>query len=352
MSWLLVTQDYPPGFTGGIASWAEDLAGALHRAGETVEVLARATGETQDHDRASPWPVRRVEGRSWGRWQGLWAALAGVSRVGAGTTVLFSTWPLAALLGPVARRRGARVAIAFHGSDLTRLATPTLGFRTALRSAHALLPVSAFLAGELRRLGYPDSTVLPMPIDLGAAPRRAPPGAGLVCIARLTPLKGVDRAIRLASMLDEPLTVIGDGPQLSALRRSAPDVIWTGGLGRDELRTIAGRSRALILLPRADTDGTGAEGLGLVLLEAAALGLPVIGCRTGGVPEAVGPGLILEIPDDPAGELAKIQSFLADPEAGARARQWVEASHGAARCLEVLRAALGSPEARRLPGAG
>ena len=43
--WLIVTQDFPPGFVGGVASWCEDLAAALHDAGEEVVDFMEKTRE-------------------------------------------------------------------------------------------------------------------------------------------------------------------------------------------------------------------------------------------------------------------------------------------------------------------
>ena len=73
------------------------------------------------------------------------------------------------------------------------------------------------------------------------------------------------------------------------------------------------------------------EGLGLVFLEAAAAGLPVVATRRGGIPEVVREGetgLLLEVQDD-AGELAeKILILLADEpqrrRLGEQGRQWVQ----------------------------
>jgi glycosyltransferase involved in cell wall biosynthesis len=63
----------------------------------------------------------------------------------------------------------------------------------------------------------------------------------------------------------------------------------------------------VFLLPRTYPDGTGAEGLGLVLLEARAMSVEVVGCRCGGVPEAIGPsGLLLDDPDDLARSLEQL----------------------------------------------
>ena len=60
--------------------------------------------------------------------------------------------------------------------------------------------------------------------------------------------------------------------------------------------------------------------------QAAAAGTPVIGCHTGGVPEAVGPGLVLDDPDAP--DLSRVRALLRDPGAGATARRWVCEQHG------------------------
>ena len=67
-----------------------------------------------------------------------------------------------------------------------------------------------------------------------------------------------------------------------------------GSIESSGCRETTASARAVLLLPEVDTDGMGAEGLGLCLLEAANVGTPAIGCRVGGVPEAVGPGLLID----------------------------------------------------------
>ena len=94
---------------------------------------------------------------------------------------------------------------------------PQKGLTEVATAAKQLLPVSQFLARELARLvpetaGDPRVQVLPMPLPIPAAPPSGP-RSGLLSVTRLTPLKGVDRAIRLAAELGEPLTVVGDGPR-------------------------------------------------------------------------------------------------------------------------------------------
>lgn len=339
--YLLVTLDFPPGFDGGIASWTMDLALALQGAGRPVAVLARRTGDTRAHDAALPFPVHRMPGRSWRRWQGLWAALGGALRLDPDTVVVATSWRLLPQLLPLARRRGARTVCTFHGSDLTRADGSEPDLQRVLQHCDALLPVSQFLSRILHDYGAPPErvAVLPMPLAMPAEPDWSLPRHGLLLVARLTPLKGVDRAVRLAAAAGLPLTVIGEGP--AAVQAVGPGVRALGRLPRDRVLAEMDRAAAIVLLPRADSDGSGAEGLGLCFLEGAARGAPGIGCRTGGVPEAVGPGLLLGDPDAPTpAELAAARALAVDAAARRRARDWVEAMHGPVQCLAALDAAL------------
>ena len=80
-----------------------------------------------------------------------------------------------------------------------------------------------------------------------------------------------------------------------------------------------------------------ASGAVLVLLEAASVGLPVVGCATGGVEEAVGPGLLLSWPDDPVRSAEEVRAWWS-PERGMAAREWVSAHHGVHRTVAALTA--------------
>ncbi len=340
MQTLLLTLEFPPGDRSGISSWAWDLAWALHRAGEEVTVLAKASPDAQQFDASLPFPVTRMHGRSWGRWQGIWARIAGGRKLRSAHRVIFSTWRLAVHLAPRAAAQGCRVAVAAHGSDLTRLEEAEPGLQAVDSCLDCWLPVSQFLETELRRLKLAGtSRVLPMPLETSHEPIPHAQRSGLVFLARMTPLKGVDRALVLARTLDQPLSLIGDGPARPAPETIDPErVELLGALPRATALQRVARARAIILLPRTERDGSGAEGLGLCILEAAARGVPAIGCRTGGVAEAAQAGLIID-PETP--DIDAIHDFLADPEAGSRARHWVRESHGAGPCLRVLNEALG-----------
>lgn len=324
MTWHVVAPELPP-HLGGVATWTAAVARGLREAGEEVRLYAPARLG------ADAVPMR---GRSWARWGGLWAALAVAPRLRRGDVVLCATWPLATQLV----RRDAPVAVAYHGSDLTR--PPRCPGFEAVRARAVHFPVSAYLGALLDA----PHTVLPAPVD--PAPP-TPEGDALLVVARLVPTKGVDAALRLAARLGRPAIVVGDGPErpaLEALAASLPVPVDFRGATRE---IPWDRAWALALLARPDPapprvvgswrtppGGEGQEGLGLVLLEAAARGIPSIGTAVGGIPEAA-------------------SVVLADPETDvvpplpsrAAVREGLLARHGVARTVTMLRQGInGRPE--------
>jgi phosphatidylinositol alpha-1,6-mannosyltransferase len=91
---------------------------------------------------------------------------------------------------------------------------------------------------------------------------------------------------------------------------------FTGRITDRELRELYDSS-AIFALPTAAMVGRNAagEGFGLVFLEAAAFGLPVVAGRSGAVPEVVEDGRtgLLVDPDDPAAVANAIGTLLGDP---------------------------------------
>jgi glycosyltransferase involved in cell wall biosynthesis len=82
------------------------------------------------------------------------------------------------------------------------------------------------------------------------------------------------------------LLIVGDGPEASRLRASAPrGVEFRGAVAADEALALLRRARA-VLVP-----STGPEGAGRVVLEAYAAGVPVVASRMGALPEVVEDGV-------------------------------------------------------------
>ena len=304
-TWHVVTGDYAPRFTGGVASWTERVCRGLHAHGLPVVLHARGARlqgrlVEQAHDAHHPVPVRRIRARRWNDTQARAAAAAVSPSLSRGDVVLATTWPVATGLVEPCQDLGVPLLVVAHGSEVSRLerAPPEL---LALAEYARVAAVSRFLAERLAALGVA-ATVLPSPVD-GDPSAPGPAGReGLLVVARCTPLKGIDRALALARALGWPVTGVGEGPELAALRQRARELgvaaRFEGRLSFDDTVVRYRRARLLVQLSRRDADGSGAEGLGLAVLEAMAHGAPAVVSAVGGLPEAVGPGLVLDDPDD------------------------------------------------------
>jgi len=348
VTWHVVTGDFPPAFTGGVAVWNDRLARALVAAGRPVSVWARSRVETQQAeavwDEEAPFAVTRVRARSWNNRGGKALAKALRKAVAPGDVVVVSTWPMAVSLAGICDAANASWVIVGHGSELSRLGDQTPAALGALLTSSARwASVSDFLADPLRERGA-DVTVLPapVPLDLGQPDATLQANAPLLVVARLTALKGVERAIRLAASMGRKLRVVGDGEARADLVAEAEALGATVAFeGRQELASVfdAYRSSAAVLaLSRVAPDGTGAEGFGMVVVEASAHSVPVVVSNVGGLPEAAGPGLVLEDPDDTDRAAVLVSQYLADPSAGSNQRAYVEACHGGAKLVEALEA--------------
>jgi len=129
---------------------------------------------------------------------------------------------------------------------------------------------------------------------LQADPTAVPDNRRLVCVGRLCEQKGHSRLIEAAGRLqqagvDFELILVGDGPlrreieSLIADYRLEGKVTITGWKSGDAVAAELLAARALVL-------PSFAEGLPVVIMEALALGRPVISTYVAGIPELVTPG--------------------------------------------------------------
>lgn len=207
-----------------------------------------------------------------------------------------------------------------------------------LRLADRVITVSRDQRRLLLRRGVDRRrlVLLPNVIDAdafaaGAAPRhatRAALGIGprvpvVTLVGRLSPQKGVDVLVDaaprlLAAVPDALFLVAGGGIAKEALEARAR------GAGLDgRFRFLGYRSDVASLLAASDVVAIASrsEGLPLVLLEAMAVGRPVVATAVGGVPDLVRDGEHgwLVDPDRPAALARALETALLD-EAAARAR--------------------------------
>jgi glycosyltransferase involved in cell wall biosynthesis len=154
-------------------------------------------------------------------------------------------------------------------------------------------------------------------------------GAGeqvVTIVARLVPIKRVDRFLRVALRARRPnvrVVVVGDGELGDELRTSADaralgDSVVFAGFRRDMPAVCAGSD---VIVQTSDNEGTPVS-----LIEAGAAGIATVSTDVGGVRTVVVDGEtgLLCAPDDDAGLAEAIGSLLDDParasELGARAR--------------------------------
>ena len=229
--------------------------------------------------------------------------------------------------------RGLPLVVSVHGGDVLAPEYQTPAARSAisgvLRGADAVLCNSGATLERAARLAGDGANM--RVVHLGAsAPESLPPKHATPTVATLAHViprkRHTDVLAAIERLPDVRWVVIGDGPELPALRAAAPAdrVDFAGLLAPDAALQELARCHAMAL-PSVD------EAFGVAYVEALACGVPAIGCAGEGGPEeiaALGGGMLLVPPRDPAALAAAIEAALADPALPAAARANA-ADHGA-----------------------
>jgi glycosyltransferase involved in cell wall biosynthesis len=212
---------------------------------------------------------------------------------------------------PVARRLGIPLVTTFHGFDATLstaalLSSPAWAnyplFRGQLaRQGDLFLCASSFIRDRVLAMGFPEARtrVHYIGVDCIAIQPRDPAEETrtVLHVARLVEVKGTRHLIGAFARLPErfadvELAIVGDGPLKASLQALAGSlgvgarVRFLGARPYPEVLSLM-RKAAMLVLPSVRAADGRVEGLGMVLLEAAATGVPTIGSRIGGIPEGV-----------------------------------------------------------------
>lgn len=283
----LVTLEYPPD-VGGVAKYLYGLVEASHG---NMEAL------TQNKERffQTLWP----------RWLPMVALMRSLPVRGYGHALVSHVLPVGTAAWMAKKSGGLPYSVIIHGLDL-RCAKKTFAkrwlARRVLRAAANVIANSDAVAKDIRAFDARlDPVVLSPAIFPHAFPSRGEArrllslceGDRLVlAVTRLVPRKGIDRLIAAA---DRPwrLVVIGDGEdraRLELLAASKREQVTFLGNVADGERDRWYAAADVFAMPVRD-DGDDVEGFGIVFLEAALAGLPVIAGRSGGAPEAVQDGV-------------------------------------------------------------
>ena len=240
---------------------------------------------------------------------------------------------------PLAARLGVPLVTTFHGFDATLgplglLANPAwaryaLGRGRLARQGSLFLAASNFLRQKLLALDFPPERVLThyIGVDTQAIAPRSPAQEESIIlhVARLQEVKGTEYLIRAFALIaaQHPLArlvIIGEGKLRKRLERLARETGLAeriAFLGAKPHEQVLGwmRRAAMLVLPSIKTESGREEGLGMVMLEAAASSVPGIGTRVGGIAEGIEEGVTgFLVPErDPEALSVAIATLLANP---------------------------------------
>ncbi|MFD8406843.1 glycosyltransferase family 4 protein [Streptomyces anulatus] len=390
---LVVTNDFPPR-QGGIETFVHAMTSRFPT--DSVVVYTSAEPGAAAHDAALPHPVVRDPARTLLPVPRVAARAVEIARHHGCDSVWFgAAAPLGLLADRLRRESGVRRAVATtHGHEVWWARTP--GARTLLRRigdrtdtvtylgeatrapiAAALGPAAArrmvrlapgvdpeaFRVREEEREAVKEEEREAVREEARDAVRsgareevRAPVngvreryGLGgrpvILCAARLVPRKGQDTLIRALPAVrravpDAVLLLTGDGPYARTLRRLAADtgvadaVVLAGGQPHAAMPEHYAACDVFAMPCRTRRRGLEVEGLGIVFLEAAASGLPVLVGDSGGAPDTVRDGVTGHVVDgrDVAAVADRLVELVRDRAAaramGEKGRAWVREAWG------------------------
>jgi phosphatidyl-myo-inositol dimannoside synthase len=323
---LILTHEFPP-YPGGVGRYCWNLAAAAARAGMEVTVLAPEHGSRESDLRQDPPGVRvmRFPGdvfhfRELRRLEGV--VRNAIDR-GPWDVVHAADWPMIVAMRHLQPAVESTWIASLHGSDVTllrrSLRARLSGAPTALTRFHRYVCNSSYtawmLTGEFPQLTAADVRVAPLGVDPWwfETPREAEfesfassialrPGERVVLtVARLDTRKG--HLATLAALAALPAgersrvkyVCVGRAVDeayrdriLAMAKACGVNTVLTGALPDTQVRAAYRTADVLALcgqrVPRK------VEGFGLVLLEAAAQGLPAVVTRVQALPEVVKDG--------------------------------------------------------------
>jgi colanic acid/amylovoran biosynthesis glycosyltransferase len=255
----------------------------------------------------------------------------------------------------------APLIVSFHGYDFTTVPRQqgSAVYQKLFAEAAIVTVNSDYMGRNLQPLNCPPEKIrkLAYGIDLQKFQYRARVRAAdepfrIVTTGRLVEKKGIEYAIRALAQAARKhprvhYDIIGDGPLRSQLQKLAVEqsvdgiVQFHGALNGESVRALLDRAHAFVLPSITAKDGD-QEGTPVSLLEAQAVGLPVITTRHSGIPEIILDGesgwLVPEGDSDRLAE--RLNHLIENPEdwaaAGRCGRRLIETTFNSDQCLTAL----------------
>jgi glycosyltransferase involved in cell wall biosynthesis len=345
---LVVSGIWPPD-VGGPASHAPDVASFLLGRGHAVEVVTTASAAPAAEPYTVHWASRRLPKgaihlrtaalvRTQARRADVVYTTGMFGRSAAGAIAARRPYVVKLTADPAferSRRRGLVEGDVedFQGGGGGPIAAALRGARNAelRRAAHVFCP-SAYLRELVLSWGVPAERVSVLPNPAPDVPELPPRdelrrslglnGATLAFAGRLTPQKSLDRALEAVAAADGvSLVIAGDGPDREPLEARAR------ALGIAERVSFLGsqpRRRIVELFRAADATilSSSWENFPHTVVEALAVGTPVLAMEAGGVSEVVCDGVngLVVAPGDTAGLAEAVRRYFSDEQLRGRLR--------------------------------
>jgi glycosyltransferase involved in cell wall biosynthesis len=152
--------------------------------------------------------------------------------------------------------------------------------RAAADRVDAYLANSAYVARRIGKIYRRSARILYPPVEVGSYRADLPREEFYVALSRFVPYKRMGLIAEAFTRIGKPLVVIGDGPELDKVRRSAGANVELLGYQSDGAKAdYLQRARAFVFAAEED--------FGISVVEAQAAGCPVIAYGRGGVRETV-----------------------------------------------------------------
>ncbi|NRH23866.1 glycosyltransferase [Pantoea stewartii] len=197
-------------------------------------------------------------------------------------------------------------ATVFHGADISRrhiLDEHKQDYRNLFQQSELMLPISHLWQNKLIEMGCPPEKIHVTRMGIEPEKFNFQPRDGfhtplrIVSVARLTEKKGLDVAVKASAMVKQrggqfQYTIIGNGDQDKMMRdfianESMQDCVTMPGFKpQEEIRKALSDADIFLLPSKTAADGD-MEGIPVALMEAMAVGLPVVSTFHSGIPELI-----------------------------------------------------------------
>jgi phosphatidyl-myo-inositol dimannoside synthase len=324
---ILITLDYPPE-RGGVARYLGEFVKA---SGDIVEVVVE-----QDHELKGPGHVVKREfiRKAWPTW---WPLVGVCKEFGrqAPYLIVSHVLPVGTAAWIARFMGGAPYAVICHGLDVRlAFAYPRRRwlFRRVCRGAKLVVANSESTARDLRAL-VPGLHILILTPGVSARHTVTREVARMrlgiqeheeviLAVGRLVKRKAFTTLLESSEYLRDrenlKIVIVGDGPERGEIEQLSehlkhPVQIVTEATDADVDEWYAAGDVFCLPVREVKND---VEGFGIVFLEAALHGLPVVAGKSGGIEEAVLDGKtgLLVAPDDPKALAESLRRLLSDPE--------------------------------------